>query len=201
MSDFTDERLVDFLLGLESDPELEEALRGQRGLRDRCRALRSELSALDREIGTLSSDGAGEPLSRYSWRILLAVDGSVASRAATVAAAALAIRSDGVVDVLHVRPVAFASNTALPPESPAEATVVVSWALGELHDRGVRARGQVCTAASAEVVRHILWEADEIAADIIVLGASSRSWLSALGNPRVAAGVVKRACCPVLVVR
>jgi nucleotide-binding universal stress UspA family protein len=201
MGEYTDERLVDYLLGLERDPELEEALRGQQGLRERCRTLRSELNALDHEAAHLIRDEVAERLARCSWRILLAVDESSGSRAATVAAAGLALRTDGVVDVLHVRPVELGWNVPLPPESRAEATAIVCRALGELHDRGVSARGQVLSAAPSQIVRHILSEAEEIRADIVVLGASSRSLLSALSSPRVAVGVARRAPCPVLVVR
>jgi nucleotide-binding universal stress UspA family protein len=62
-------------------------------------------------------------------------------------------------------------------------------------------RAQLRTAIASRVAEQILCEASEIAADIIVIGESSRSRLKGLWDPRVRAKVVKWAPCPVLVAR
>lgn len=72
--------------------------------------------------------------------------------------------------------------------------------LGELRGRGITARGQLRSAPAGQVARNIVWEAEEIEADIIVIGSSSSPRLAALWAPRVAAAVVRRSRCPVLVV-
>jgi nucleotide-binding universal stress UspA family protein len=201
MSEYTDERLFDFLLGLKSDPELEEAVGREDSLRRRCHALRVDLGSLDQEFGKVLRDTARDSLSRDSWRILLAVDDSPGSRTATLAAAALAARSGGVLEVLHVREVQLGSRGCMPPESMVGAIAVVKAALTELRSRGLAARGQLRCASPGRVAHNIVWEAEEIRADVIVLGSTRRSWLWALAAPRVAARVVRRSCCPVLVVR
>lgn len=201
MAEFTDERLVDYLLGLSADPELEYAVDVEEGLRQRFHALQTQLGSLDREFGELLKCTARDPLSRDTWRILLAVDDSPGSRTATLAAAALATRSGGVVEVLHVLEVPLGGRSTVPSEAKAQAVAVVETALTELHSRGLTARGQLRCASPGRLARNIVWEAEEIAADVIVLGSTRRSRLWALLMPRVAAGVLRRSHCPVLVAR
>ncbi len=102
MSEFTDEQLVDFVLGLGTGGGLEDAIRTQPELRRRCGAVKTDLCRLEEELEELVASGPCDVLTKASWRILLAVDGSAGARRATLAALALASRSDGVVEVLHV---------------------------------------------------------------------------------------------------
>ena len=111
------------------------------------------------------------------------MDDSAASREATLGAAALAVRSGGVVEVLHVRVMQPARRGLLPPESGSEAAGIVDRALTELRDRGVPARGQLRCSLEGRIAQNIVWEAEEIRADIIVLGAPARSWLSVFNGP------------------
>jgi nucleotide-binding universal stress UspA family protein len=122
-------------------------------------------------------------------------------RRASAAAAALALRSSGVVEVLHVRITEPRGGGPLPPESCAQAGAVIQRALNELRARGITARGQLRVAPVGKVAQHIVWEAEEVNADVIVLGSSAGSWVWALCKTRVASVVVKKARCPVLVVR
>jgi nucleotide-binding universal stress UspA family protein len=200
--EFSDDQLVDFVLGLGTDQGLKDAMRTEPALRRRCRALRSELRGLDDEFSGLLTNESPDILSRESWRVLLAVNGSGSSRKATLAALALASRGECVVEVLHVceygQPIGRAGS--LPGETPAGAAALIDPILGELRSRGVMARGQLRASPPGLVARNILWEAEEIAADIIVIGASA-SWLSALWAPRVGSAVLRQAGCPVLVAR
>ncbi len=203
MSEFSDEQLVDFVLGLDTDRVLECAMRAQPELRRRCRALRTELCRLDEEFGELLDEPSPNILTRASWRVLLAVDGSAGARRATLATTALALRGECVVEVLHVcecgRSVGPAG--ALLAEPRAEAAALIAPIVGELRSRGVTVRGQLRSSPAGLVARNILWEAEEIGADLIVIGASAPSRLAALWAPRVASAVVRKAACPVLVVR
>jgi nucleotide-binding universal stress UspA family protein len=201
MSEFSDEQLVDFVLGLGAGHGLADAVRAEPELRRRCSALRTELCRLDQELaGLLASDADDDILTKASGRILLAVDRSAGSRRATLAALALALRSDGVVEVLHVCELGAGRRIgSLPGESRAEAAAMVGTLLGELRGRGVTARGQLRSAPASRVAKNILWEAEEIEADIIVIGSSSSSRFSALWTPRVGPTVVRKAGCPILV--
>jgi nucleotide-binding universal stress UspA family protein len=202
MSEFSDEQLVDFVLGLGTDHGLEDAVRTEPELRHRCNALKTELCHLDEELAELLDHDRDGILTKASWRILLAVDGSSGSRKAALAALALALRGEGVVEVLHVCELGQPGGWVgpLPGETRAEAAALIGPILGELRGRGVMARGQLRSAPAGHVARSILWEAEEIAADIIVMGPSNPSRLSALLAPRVAAAVVRKARRPVLVV-
>jgi nucleotide-binding universal stress UspA family protein len=200
MGEFTNERLVDFLLGLDRDPELEEALRREPRLRRRCHALELDLRSLDGELAAVLKGGAREPLAGTCWQILLCVEDTPASWRATRAAAALARRTDAAVEVLHVRDMGVGRCAGrLPPETMREATAVLSRAFGELRDCGVAAWGQLERAPVGHVADQIVAEARDIEADVIVLGSSTHSWPLFLGGTRVGAAVLKKAGCPVLV--
>jgi nucleotide-binding universal stress UspA family protein len=203
MSEFTDEQLVDFVLGLGEDDGLADAVRMEPELRRRCGALKSELCRLEEELAELVASDPHDILTKASWRILLAVDGTAGARRATLAALALALRSDGVVEVLHVCELGHLGRWIGPllGESRAEAVALIDPVLGELRSRGVMTRGQLRSAPADLVAGSILAEAEEIAADIIVIASSTSSrWSTLWGAPRVAATVVRKAGCPVLVV-
>jgi nucleotide-binding universal stress UspA family protein len=202
MNEFSDDELVDFLLGLRAAQGIAAAVATEPELRRRCSAIKTELRCLDEEAAEILDGGSNDGiLTRVSWRILLAVDGSPGSRNATKAALALALRSEGIVDVLHVCELGVGRRgAARPGETRSEVAAMIGPVLAELHERGVTARGQLRSAPAGQVARHILWEAEEIAADIIVIGAGSSSRLAALRAPRVGAAVVRKAGCPVLVV-
>lgn len=205
MSEFSDDDLADYLLGLRADREIAEALGSQPELRRRCGAMKTELRCLDDEAAELFDErprAAG--LRRAPWRILLAVDGSPGSpgaRRATQAVRALAQQGGGVVEVLHVCELGVGRYGAVVPgETRAEAAAAIGPVVGELHEGGVSARGQLRCAPAGQVARHILWEAQDTVADLIVIGASSPSRLAALRAPRVGAALLRSADRPVLVV-
>ncbi len=205
MNDFTDEELVDFVLGLGSDVRLLKAVRARPELRQRCSALESELGGLEGELAGLLADGADadDLLAAESWRVLLAVDRCSSTRRATRTALALALRGTGVVEALHVCCHGLSGRWAgpLPGETRAEGAALLEPVLGELRAHGVTCRGQLRCAPQDKVARHIVWEAEEIGAQVIVLGGGRSSWLAAVLAPGVTAEVVRRAPCPVFVVR
>ena len=201
MSQYSDDQLVDLLLGIRMDCEIEEAVRHEPELRRRCASLRADLSDLDNELPELLDDGVCHSLARGNWRILLAIDASPSCREAAIAALALARLGSGVVDVLHVCEVRRCGRGAVVGESPKEAEAVLGPTVAELRNSGVMARAQIRVAVTHRVAEQILCEAREIAADVIVIGESGRSRLRGLWDPRVGAQVVRQAPCPVLVAR
>lgn len=201
MSEYSDDQLVDLLLGISISRDIEEAVRHEPELRRRCASLRADLGDLESELPQLLTEDICHGLARGNWRILLAIDGSRSRREAALTALVLAQLSAGVVDVLHVREVRYCGRGCVLSESRKEAEAVLGPAVAELRSRGVMARAQIRTASASRVAEQILCEASEIAADIIVIGESSRSRLRGLWDPRVGAKVVKWAPCPVLVAR
>jgi nucleotide-binding universal stress UspA family protein len=204
VTEFSDDQLVDYLLGLGADGAIAEAVRKQPGVRRRCCALQSELGHLDEEMAVLLEERPRDAgLRRAPWRILLAVDGSLGSsgaRRATEAARVLAQQNDGVVEVLHVCELAVGRcGAVLFGEERAEAAAAIGPVVGELRESGVSACAKLRSAPAGQVARYILWEAQETACDLIVIGASSPSRLAALRAPRVGAAVLRGADRPVLV--
>jgi nucleotide-binding universal stress UspA family protein len=200
MSEFTDEQLVDFVLGLGAGDGLEDAVRAQPELQRRCSAVKSDLCRLEEELEELVATGPHDVLAKASWRILLAVDRSAGARRAALAAIALALRSDGVIEVLHVcRSGLWGWVGVVAGEKRAEGAALITPVLSEVRSHGVMTRGQLRHAPAGLLATNILREAEEIAADVIVIGSRPRSRLSTLWAPGVAATVVRRAGCPVLV--
>jgi nucleotide-binding universal stress UspA family protein len=202
VSAFSDDELVDLVLGLNADPGLADAVDARPSLRRRCSAIEADLRCIDDELLELVDDwGNDRRLRPGPWRILLAVDWSSRSRKATQAALALALQSGGVVEVLHVCELGTGRCGAMPPgQTRSEAAAMIDPLLGDLHEGGVAADLRLRSAPAGQVAEHILWEAQEIGADVIVIGAGSPSRLAALRAPRVGAAVIRRSGCPVLVV-
>lgn len=141
MSEFTDEQLVDFVLGLGTGGGLEDAIRTQPELRRRCGAVKTDLCRLEEELEELVASGPCDVLTKASWRILLAVDGSAGARRATLAALALASRSDGVIEVLHVCRSSLAGWVGGAGERRADAAALIAPVLAEVRSRGIMSRG------------------------------------------------------------
>lgn len=139
-------------------------------------------------------------------KILIAVDGSEASAAAVAATRSLFPDADHVLlSVADVTPMmvsdpvgggvftsASSPSTMEAVEASADAAIAV--AQHELHP--VESKVEI-----GEPGRLICEEAARIRPDVVVVGRSSRGWLSRLFEPSVADYVVKHAPCPVLVVK
>jgi nucleotide-binding universal stress UspA family protein len=197
-----DGRLLDLALGLHEDPALRQAAERSPQLRRRLDELTAELRAISGELPRLLRTGsAGDALPRDRWRILLALDDSPRSGRACAAAERLAASSAGTVIVFHVRGTAPLGSASI-SESQSEAAELLGSYLDELREEGIAVESALGQASYGHVAESILRAADELAADLIVLGADSRPrLLSSLSAHRIAKRVTAAARCPVLIVR
>lgn len=135
-------------------------------------------------------------------RILLAVDGSVASRHAKEAAAAVAKDGDREIFVLHVREVDVArSGEHDDQEGPNQAESFVDDVVADLRARGVRASGEARSTTSGRAAPSIIAAAKDFHADLIVMGSRGLSDFEALLIGSVAHKVIQHADCAVLVTK
>lgn len=205
MTDIEDTTLLDLALGLREDPELLRAVHNSRELRRRFRAVERELRSLDGELHQMKPRNADDRrrLRLGPWRILLAVNDSEQSARAVEAAAALAEISGGEVLVFHLREVEpfcrGVGSTGL--ETRREAEELVCGIVERLRCNGVWAEGETHTTRSAEAAREIAHAARCIGADLIVMGSRGSSDLAALLTGSVSHQAIRRASCPVVVVR
>jgi nucleotide-binding universal stress UspA family protein len=205
MTDIEDATLLDLALGLREDPELVQTIRSSRELRKRYRAVKRELRSLDGELHQMKPRNADDRrrLRPGAWRILLAVDDSEQSARAVDAAAALAEASGGEVLVLHLREVepfcGGAGCTGL--ETRGKAEELVCGIVERLRCDGVWAEGETHTTRSGQAAREIAHAARCIGADLIVMGSRGPSDLAALVTGSVSHQAIRRASCPVVVVR
>ena len=130
-------------------------------------------------------------------RILLALDDSPAGEVATVFATALACRSGATVHVLHVNENLMGGN-GLTLRSTQEATDLVTAAVRQLADAGVRAGGSVRVASYRAVPAQIVALAHERSADTIVFGSNRNRRLARLFSARVRERTTRLTALPVL---
>jgi nucleotide-binding universal stress UspA family protein len=117
-------------------------------------------------------------------RILLALDDSPAGEMAALFAGALARPTGASVHVLHVNQRVVGAN-GLTLRTRSEATELVTLAVQDLADSGVRASGSVRVSSYRSVPRQIVAVARERSADAIVLGSNRNRWLGRLYSSRV----------------
>jgi len=201
MIEIDDERLVDWVLGLRDDVQLQEALPHSPELRRRFGEIAGELCHLDAELQALSPPRSAVPapatkaklaLANHPWHILFVIAGSQLSQQAASAAARLALRSAGEVEVFYVR-----KRTTENREKAAE---LVERVVSELRGQQVTARGRVETAPWRGTPKRIVCEAEAIGADVIVMSPDGTSLRRRLLS-RVVDKVTRQAPCPVLLAR
>jgi len=138
-------------------------------------------------------------------QILIAVDGSEASRSALDDGLKLAREQGAKVLLLYVyEPFVSSSTHGLVDLTQAirdEGEKVAADALAEARKAGVEARSRVLDAAGRRVASAIVEEANTAGADLIVLGTHGRRGLEHLVLGSVAEGVARRAAVPVLLIR
>jgi nucleotide-binding universal stress UspA family protein len=136
-------------------------------------------------------------------RILVAVDHSEISDRAVIAARDLAALSKGEVWVLHLREREMGVKTGvlLPDETTDDANTAVAAAVDVLAQAGVKARGEVRNTIFGYAAREIINDAEEVNADVIVLGSRGRGDLAGLLLGSTAHKVIHLSDRPVLVVR
>ena len=134
-------------------------------------------------------------------RILLAVDGSETSLRAVPVTAETAQRFGAEVTVLHVREHEYSWGSDIDLETPDEATELVDGIVRQLKDDGVSARPEVRRVVLGLAPQEILSVAEEIDAQLIVMGTRGLTDWAGLLLGSVAHKVVHHATCPVLLVR
>jgi nucleotide-binding universal stress UspA family protein len=130
-------------------------------------------------------------------RILLALDDSPAGEVAALFAGALARRTGASVHVLHVNQRVVGGN-GITLRTRAEATELVTLAVQQLADAGVRASGSVRVSSYRRVPRQIVAVARERSADAIVLGSNRHRRLSRLYSARVRERTTRLTSLPLL---
>jgi nucleotide-binding universal stress UspA family protein len=130
-------------------------------------------------------------------RFLLALDDSPAGEVATLFAAALARRVGATVHVLHVNERLVGGN-GVALRSGQESTDLVSAAVRQLAEAGVRAGGSVCVAPYRRVPERIVATALERSADAIVVGSTRSRRLGRLFSPQVRQRTTRLTALPVL---
>jgi nucleotide-binding universal stress UspA family protein len=136
-------------------------------------------------------------------KIVLAVDGSEASKAATETATAFATKTGASVEVVHVREHDMIVSKAGPGpdlETREEAGALMSAVVDQLKQAGVTAHGTLRQVATSRVAHEIIAVADEIGADLIVVGNRGLSSFSSMLLGSVSNKLVHLAGRPVLVV-
>jgi nucleotide-binding universal stress UspA family protein len=136
-------------------------------------------------------------------RILVAVDHSEISDRAVVAARELAVLSKGEVWVLHLRERETGAKTGALgiDETTDDANDAVAAAVDVLAQAGVKAHGEVRNTIFGYAAREIINDADEVNADVIVMGSRGRGDLAGLLLGSTAHKVIHLSNRPVLVVR
>jgi nucleotide-binding universal stress UspA family protein len=136
-------------------------------------------------------------------KILLAVDHSEMSDRAVVAARDLAVLSKGEVWVLHLRERETGAKTGVLPadETTDDANAKVAACVETLAQAGVKAHGEVRNTIFGYAAREIVNDAQEIGADVIVMGSRGRGDIAGLLLGSTAHKVIHLSDRPVLVVR
>ena len=136
-------------------------------------------------------------------KILVAVDHSEVSDRAVIAARDLAVLSHGEVWVLHLREreVGVKTGALTADETTEEANAQVAASVGVLTQAGVKAHGEVRSTIFGYAAREIVGDAEEIGADVIVMGSRGRGDLAGLLLGSTAHKVIHLSHRPVLIVR
>ncbi len=135
-------------------------------------------------------------------KLLVAVDHSNVTRRVLGAARDLASLSGGEVWVLHLREREVMPRAGLvETESTDEAKAQVDAAVYQLTSAGIKAHGVVRSTIYGYAAREIIEEAENLGADVIIMGSRGRSDLAGLVLGSTAHKVIHLADRPVLVVR
>jgi nucleotide-binding universal stress UspA family protein len=134
-------------------------------------------------------------------RIVVAVDGSREGGKTVPAALELARRFGSTVTIVHVREHTKyeGSDVDLGPDVPADE--LVDGVVQRFSEAGVQAQGVVRRVAPGDTPDQIVRVAEEVDADLIVMGTRGMTEWKSMLLGGVANKVVQHAHCPVLLVR
>lgn len=165
---------------------------GRRGKRGLARMMVGDATA--KVIGHASCPVLVAPRAARLWekRILLATDGSQSSEAAAGAAGHLAKQSGLPVTVVSVTTVSHSDARRK------EAEHAVAAKVEQLKGMGLKAEGKVVEGRPDEAIAKL---AEDVGADLIVMGSHGRTGLSKILLGSVVERVIGQAACPVLVVK
>lgn len=133
--------------------------------------------------------------------VLVALDGSVYSRAAMPTAIEVAKKFGASVFVLHVAEHDHGRAAVFSMESPAEATKLVAEAVKTADEAGIAAKGEVFDVAAGHVAKAIIEIAGDNEVDLIVMGSRGLSDVQGLLLGSVTHKVIQLARVAVLVAR
>ena len=160
---------------------------------------RADLDFGTNPAGTAPGDGGGGPFRR----ILVPVDACGHSDRALTLATSVCLAGAGLLRLVHVRvfdaPVRGAGRFY--PESSHDATLVLADAAARAWARGAKASGLVVDAQRGLEAQAICDACRDWKADLIVLARRPRPIISRLILGSIADQVMRRATCPVLVIR
>ncbi len=165
---------------------------GRRGKRGLARMMVGDATA--KVIGHASCPVLVAPRAARLWekRILLAIDGSQYSEAAVGAAGHLARQAGLPVTVVSVTTASHSDSRRKEAEQAVAANVE------RLKSMGLEAEGRVVQGRPDEAIVKL---AEDIGADLIVMGSHGRTGLSKILLGSVVERVIGQAACPVLVVK
>ncbi|MGZ8595280.1 MAG: universal stress protein [Actinomycetota bacterium] len=134
-------------------------------------------------------------------RILVAVDGSREGGKTVPVAIDLATKYGSAVTVVHVREHGRyeGADVDLGPGAPAE--VIVDTVKGAFEAAGLEARTEVRRVSPGDTPEQIVGVAQEVHADLLVMGTRGMTEWKSLLLGGVANKVIHHATCPVLLVR
>jgi nucleotide-binding universal stress UspA family protein len=146
-------------------------------------------------IGLASNRGMNTNAHPERFVVLAALDGVLSDRVALVAARFAADIAGGELHLVHV--------IGTPPAGGTNTTAALAEGRARLEEAGASAgRGRsVGHVATGSPPREILQVAAQLQADLILVGTHARTGVARLLLGSVAEEVVRRASCPVLVVR
>jgi nucleotide-binding universal stress UspA family protein len=134
-------------------------------------------------------------------RIVVAIDGSREGGKTVPVAVEMAERFGSRVTIVHVREHTKyeGSDVDLGPGVPADE--LVETALGRFREAGLEARGEIRRVNPGDTPEQIVKVAQEVDADLIVMGTRGMTEWKSMLLGGVANKVVHHAHCPVLLVR
>lgn len=133
-------------------------------------------------------------------RILLAVDDSTQARDAVTLVISLAKLSDAEVIVVHVRVHTHIHGVRISMEPSERSSTVLDAAMRRLKRAGVRAVSRVASGVVGEEARLIGEVAEQVDADLIVVGSRGLSLVRAILEGSVSYDLIHRRRRPVLTV-
>ena len=132
--------------------------------------------------------------------ILIAVGEPSGGLPTLARAAELAVASQAVVVVLHVRERHFARGVVWDEPAPGDAAELLNESTYDLRRRNIPCRGAVRLARAGRVPEAIVSGAADFQADLIIVGRSPEWTLTRLVTRNISQRVVRLAPMPVLVV-